>query len=76
MSGVDCSQHTEIDPCAPCLSQAFIRALEIDPTYDEAWNNLGAGYEKLSQWNNAVDAYASTAGRSHMCCITDSSMSQ
>jgi tetratricopeptide (TPR) repeat protein len=36
---------------------AFLRALEIDPTYDQAWNNAGAAYEQLGEHDRAVWAY-------------------
>lgn len=37
--------------------KSFLRTLEIDPTYDEAWNNLGATYEGLGQHDRAAIAY-------------------
>ena len=33
------------------------KATEIDPTYGEAWNNLGIGYEQLGRFNEARAAY-------------------
>lgn len=36
---------------------SFLRTLEIDPTYDEAWNNIGATYESLGQHDRAATAY-------------------
>ena len=33
------------------------KAVEIDPTYGEAWNNLGIGYEQLGRFNEARAAY-------------------
>jgi Flp pilus assembly protein TadD len=33
------------------------RAVELDPTYAAAWNNLGIGYEQLGQFDRARDAY-------------------
>lgn len=37
---------------------SFLRTVEIDPTYDEAWNNLGATYENLGQHDRAAIAYS------------------
>jgi tetratricopeptide (TPR) repeat protein len=36
---------------------SFLRTLVIDPTYDEAWNNVGATYESLGQHDRAATAY-------------------
>ena len=36
---------------------SFLRTLEIDPTYEEAWNNIGATYESLGQHDRATTAY-------------------
>src|SRR5690606_1156628 len=33
------------------------RAVEIDPTYGAAWNNLGIGYEQLGRFDDARRAY-------------------
>jgi Flp pilus assembly protein TadD len=33
------------------------RAVEIDPTYGSAWNNLGIGYEQLGEFEKARQAY-------------------
>lgn len=33
------------------------QAVEIDPTYAEAWNNLGIGYEQLGRFDEARKAY-------------------
>jgi Flp pilus assembly protein TadD len=33
------------------------QAVEIDPTYAEAWNNLGIGYEQLGRFDDARKAY-------------------
>ncbi len=33
------------------------KAVEIDPTYGEAWNDLGIGYEQLGQFDDARKAY-------------------
>ncbi len=33
------------------------KAVEIDPTYAAAWNNLGIGYEQLGQFDEARNAY-------------------
>ena len=33
------------------------KAVEIDPSYGEAWNNLGIGYEQLGRFNEARAAY-------------------
>lgn len=35
----------------------FERAVQIDPSYAEAWNNLGIGYEQLGRLEDARDAY-------------------
>ena len=37
---------------------SFLRTLEIDPTYGEAWNNVGATYEGLGQHDRARIAYS------------------
>lgn len=34
------------------------RAVEIDPTYPPAWNNLGIAYEERGDFENADKAYA------------------
>jgi Flp pilus assembly protein TadD len=33
------------------------RAVELDPTYAAAWNNLGIGYEQLGRFPEARKAY-------------------
>jgi Flp pilus assembly protein TadD len=33
------------------------KAVEIDPTYAAAWNNLGIAYEQQGQFNDARKAY-------------------
>ena len=33
------------------------RAVEIDPTYAAAWNNLGIGFEQLGRFDDARRAY-------------------
>ena len=33
------------------------QAVELDPTYAEAWNNLGIGYEQLGRFKEAREAY-------------------
>ena len=33
------------------------QAVEIDPTYAAAWNNLGIGYEQLGRFDDARKAY-------------------
>ena len=33
------------------------QAVELDPTYAEAWNNLGIGYEQLGRFDDARKAY-------------------
>jgi Flp pilus assembly protein TadD len=33
------------------------RAVEIDPTYGAAWNNLGIGFEQLGRFDDARRAY-------------------
>jgi Flp pilus assembly protein TadD len=33
------------------------RAVEIDPEYAQAWNNLGIGYEQEGRFEEARDAY-------------------
>jgi Flp pilus assembly protein TadD len=33
------------------------QAVELDPTYAEAWNNLGIGYEQLGRFDEARKAY-------------------
>jgi len=33
------------------------KAVEIDPTYGAAWNNLGIGYEQLGRFDDARKAY-------------------
>lgn len=35
----------------------FQRAVQIDPTYGEAWNNLAIGYEQLGRLEDAREAY-------------------
>lgn len=35
----------------------FERAVKIDPSYAEAWNDLGIGYEQLGKLEEARDAY-------------------
>jgi Flp pilus assembly protein TadD len=35
----------------------FQRAVEYDPTYAAAWNNLGIGYEHEGQMDDAREAY-------------------
>jgi Flp pilus assembly protein TadD len=35
----------------------FERAVQIDPSYAEAWNDLGIGYEQLGRLEDARDAY-------------------
>ena len=33
------------------------KAVEVDPTYGAAWNNLGIGYEQLGRFDDARKAY-------------------
>jgi len=33
------------------------KAVEVDPTYAAAWNNLGIGYEQLGRFDDARKAY-------------------
>jgi Flp pilus assembly protein TadD len=33
------------------------KAVEVDPTYGAAWNNLGIGYEQLGRFDEARKAY-------------------
>ena len=33
------------------------QAVKIDPTYAEAWNDLGVGYEQLGRFDDARKAY-------------------
>lgn len=33
------------------------KAVEVDPTYSSAWNNLGIGYEQLGRFDDARKAY-------------------
>ena len=33
------------------------RAVDLDPTYAAAWNNLGIGYEHVGRFDEARDAY-------------------
>lgn len=33
------------------------RAVELDPAYSAAWNNLGIGYEQLGRFDDARKAY-------------------
>jgi Flp pilus assembly protein TadD len=33
------------------------KAVETDPTYSAAWNNLGIGYEQLGRFDDARKAY-------------------
>ena len=33
------------------------QAVELDPTYAAAWNNLGIGYEQLGRFDDARKAY-------------------
>lgn len=33
------------------------RAVEIDPTYPAAWNNLGIAYEQKGMFDEALEAY-------------------
>lgn len=33
------------------------RAVELDPSYGAAWNNLGIGYEQLGRFDDARKAY-------------------
>jgi Flp pilus assembly protein TadD len=33
------------------------RAVQLDPTYAEAWNNLGIGYEQEGRFDEALKAY-------------------
>jgi Flp pilus assembly protein TadD len=33
------------------------KAVELDPTYSAAWNNLGVGYEQLGRFDDARKAY-------------------
>lgn|ERR1017187_6440268 len=35
----------------------FLKAVEIDPTYAAAWNNLGITYEQAGQFEDAKKAY-------------------
>jgi Flp pilus assembly protein TadD len=35
----------------------FEKAVELDPTYAAAWNNLGIGYEQLGRFDDARKAY-------------------
>ena len=33
------------------------RAIELDPTYAEAWNNLAIGFERAGRLGEALEAY-------------------
>ena len=35
----------------------FLRTVEIDPNYDQAWNNAGATFEELGDYASALAAY-------------------
>lgn len=35
----------------------YKRAVDLQPGYVTAWNNLGDAYEKLKQWRDALNAY-------------------
>jgi Flp pilus assembly protein TadD len=37
------------------------KAVEIDPTYAAAWNDLGVGYEQLGRFDDARKAYEKAA---------------
>ena len=53
-------QHIENDRAENDTRRAlasFLRTLDIDPTYEEAWNNVGATYEGLGQYDRAATAY-------------------
>ena len=36
---------------------AFLKALKTDPTYGDAWSNLGTVYTNTKQYDKAIDAY-------------------
>lgn len=38
-------------------TKVWERAVQIDATYGEAWNNLGVGYEQLGKFDDARKAY-------------------
>lgn len=38
--------------------QEYRRAVELQPGYVTAWNNLGDAYEKVKQWKEALEAYS------------------
>ena len=41
---------------------AFLRALELDPNFVEAWNNLGSVFDELDRPHEAVVAYRQALG--------------
>lgn len=38
-------------------TERFLKAVEIDPTYAQAWNDLGIGYEQQGKFTEARQAY-------------------
>jgi superkiller protein 3 len=42
--------------------QAYRKVIEIDPTYVEAYNNLGIIYQEIGDFNNALWAYQTSLG--------------
>ena len=38
-------------------TERFLRAVELDPTYAAAWNDLGIGYEQQGKFDEARKAY-------------------
>jgi len=38
-------------------TERFLRAVELDPTYAQAWNDLGIGYEQQGNFAEARKAY-------------------
>jgi type IV pilus biogenesis/stability protein PilW len=51
--GVEFHNRREILKAA----QAYQKAIEIDPTYIEAYNNLGIIYQEIGDFNKALEAY-------------------
>jgi tetratricopeptide (TPR) repeat protein len=35
----------------------FLKAVELDPTYADAYHNLGSAYAEQAKWEEAIDAY-------------------
>jgi Tfp pilus assembly protein PilF len=41
----------------PAAAAQFLKAVELDPMYAAAWNNLGIAYEQLGKFDEARKAY-------------------